>query len=313
MTRAPFFEDIASGPAGGVAHWVTTADGLKIRVGHWATGGDTLKGTILLFPGRTEYIEKYGPAAADFLARGYATVSIDWRGQGIADRTTDKPLLGDVVDFKDYQHDVAALLAHVETLGLPQPYYLVAHSMGGSIGLRALLNGLPVKAAAFSAPMWGIKLAAPMRPLAWGITGLSKLVGLDKSLAPGQTSQSYVNRVAFVDNTLSSDLEMFDFMRNQLAAHPELELGGPSLRWLGEALRDMRHLSNMPSPEIPCITFLGSDEAIVDPNAIRTRMGAWNDGNLKVLDKGRHEVMMENPTMRSLVFDATTELFDKHR
>jgi len=55
-------------------------------VGHWT--GQHVKGTVLLFPGRTEYIEKYGPAAADFLARGFATVVIDWRGQGLADRTS---------------------------------------------------------------------------------------------------------------------------------------------------------------------------------------------------------------------------------
>lgn len=312
MTRAPFFDDIANGPNGGEAHWLTTADGLKIRAAHWTRAGETLKGTILLFPGRTEYIEKYGPAAAEFLARGYATVAIDWRGQGIADRTTDNPLLGDVVAFKDYQHDVAALLAHVETLDLPKPYYLVAHSMGGCIGLRALLNGLPVKASAFSAPMWGILMAPPMRPFAWGITRLAKLIGFDKTLAPGQTAQSYVNRVTFEENTLSSDREGFDFMRKQLAAHPELELGGPSLRWLGEALREMRDLSNMPAPELPCVTFLGSDEQIVDPTAIRDRMGVWNSGTLELLENGRHEVMMETAAMRKQVFDATTALFDQH-
>ena len=312
MTRAPFFDDIANGPAGGEAHWLTTADRLKIRVAHWVVKGETLKGTILLFPGRTEYIEKYGPAAAEFLARGYAMVAIDWRGQGIADRTTNNPLLGDVVNFKDYQHDVAALLAHVETLDLPKPYFLVAHSMGGCIGLRAIYEGLPVTAAAFSAPMWGIYMAAPMRPFAWGITHLAKMLGFDKNLCPGQSRQSYVNHVKFADNTLSSDREEFDFMRNQIAAHPEVELGGPSLRWLGQALREMRHLSTIPSPEMPCVTFLGSDDEIVDSRAIQTRMVKWENGTLQHLKDARHEVMMETPAMRKQVFNAATALFDQH-
>ena len=80
MENAPFFEDIALGPIGGAAHWLTTVGGLRIRGGHWT--GPHMKGTVLLFPGRTEYIEKYGPTAADFLARSYAIVAIDWRGQG---------------------------------------------------------------------------------------------------------------------------------------------------------------------------------------------------------------------------------------
>ena len=114
MENAPFFEDLAQGPAGGVAHWLTTVDGLRIRVGHW-TGSDA-KGTILLFPGRTEYIEKYGPAATDFLTRGYATVVIDWRGQGMSDRTSDTYAMGDVVRFTDYQHDVNAAVNYARAL-----------------------------------------------------------------------------------------------------------------------------------------------------------------------------------------------------
>ena len=132
MENAPFFEDIADGPAGGVAHWVTASDGLKIRVGHWT--GPQMKGTILLFPGRTEYIEKYGPAAADFAARGYGVAAIDWRGQGIADRTTDTPTLGDVEDFKDYQKDVIAALAHMRNLACPSPIILWPIRWGAASG-----------------------------------------------------------------------------------------------------------------------------------------------------------------------------------
>lgn len=317
MTTAPFFGDIAQGPEGGNAHWVTTSDGLKIRVAHWVPqekgARDALKGTVLLFPGRTEYIEKYGPAAADFLARGYATVSIDWRGQGIAERTSDNPLLGDVVDFKDYQKDVDALVAHAKTLDLPQSFFLAAHSMGGCIGLRALTRGLPVKAAAFSAPMWGIQMAAPMRPFAWGISSLSRRFGFETSMAPGQTTQSYVARISFAENTLTSDRDMFNFMRDQLSAHPELGLGGPTLRWLNESLLEMRNLAKIPSPSLPCTTFLGSDEAIVDPSAIKTRMPTWTNGTLHMIAGGRHEVMMETPQIRAEVFDAATALFDAHR
>lgn len=317
MTNAPLFNDIAQAPEGGAAHWVTANDGVNIRVAHWAPlkkgAFAAAKGTVLLFPGRTEYIEKYGPAAEDFLTRGYATAIIDWRGQGLADRTTDNPLLGDVVDFKDYQRDVAAMMGHLSSLDLPQPYYLVGHSMGGCIGLRALIEGLPVKAAAFSAPMWGIAMAPPLRPIAWAISSMSRKFGFGESLAPGQSTEGYVNRVNFSDNTLTSDNDMFDFMGMQLDAHPELELAGPTLRWLNEAMRETRGLCETPPPNVPCLTFLGTDEAIVDSKAIHSYMAKWSNGTLHMLKDARHEVMMETPAMRKDVFDAMAAHFNLHR
>ena len=310
MENAPFFDDIAQGPSGGSAHWLTTADGMRIRVGHWT---DTnVKGTVLLFPGRTEYIEKYGPAAAELLARGYATVAIDWRGQGISDRTSDTYAMGDVGRFTDYQHDVDATVAHARALHLPEPFYLIAHSMGGCIGLRALYNGLPVKAAAFSAPMWGIVMSPVMRPFAWGVSALARKVGYDQRLSPGQSAESYVTRESFASNTLTGDADMFALMQTQLTAHPELGLGGPSLRWLNESLREMWTLSGMPSPVLPCATFLGTNETIVDSDRIIARMGDWTNGALHVLEGARHEVMMEAPDVRSDVFNTVTALFDLH-
>ena len=108
MTAAPLFAE-ADGPAGGVAYWLTTVDQIRIRVAVW--GHDAAKGTVLLFPGRTEYVEKYGRAATDLLTRGYATVTVDWRGQGLADRLQPNAALGHVADFKDYQLDVDAVVA----------------------------------------------------------------------------------------------------------------------------------------------------------------------------------------------------------
>ena len=79
MESAPLFAEIADGPDGGEAWWLTADDGVRIRVGAWAK--DAPKGTVLLFPGRTEYIEKYGRTAAHLARRGYATRWLP--GQGL--------------------------------------------------------------------------------------------------------------------------------------------------------------------------------------------------------------------------------------
>jgi len=308
MDQAPYHTDIAGNPHG-VCHWCVTVDGVRIRVGHWPAQG--AKGTVLIFPGRTEYIEKYGRTARDFAARGYACVAIDWRGQGIADRLLDNRAVGHVNVFGDYQLDVKATLAHVKKLGLPEPYHLLGHSMGGCIGLRALHDGLPVMSSAFSAPMWGIKMSPALRPIAWGLSTVSKPLGFSGVFAPGQQAETYVLRATADDNTLTSDPDSFDLLQTQLIAHPDLALGGPSLHWLNEALREMRLLALKPAPDVPCITFLGSEESIVDPARIYARMAVWPNGTLVVLDEGRHEVLMEIPALRDQVFDGATALFDK--
>ncbi|PTX56623.1 lysophospholipase [Litoreibacter ponti] len=308
LTPAPFYAEIADGPEGGAAYWLTTSDGVRIRVGVWG-GGD--KGCVLLFPGRTEYIEKYGRAARGFAARGLSTIAVDWRGQGLADRALDNPMIGHVDDFRDFQKDVAAVVAALPDLGLPDPMILMGHSMGGCIGLRALMEGLPVKAALFTGPMWDIMLDPVKRYAGWAAATLSRPMKFDTKLAPGTVEASYVNVQPFEDNMLTREQEMYDYMRDQIAAHPELSLGGPSFAWLHEALKECRALSMRPTPQVPAITFLGTKERIVDSPAIHDRMSRWQNGELRLVEGAEHEVIMDYDDVQDQVYDAALELIER--
>lgn len=307
LEQAPLFEDIAPGPAGGAAYWLHAEDRVRIRIALWAP--DAPKGTVLLFPGRTEYIEKYGVCAQELATRGYATLAVDWRGQGLADRLLQDARIGHVARFTDYQQDVAAVLAAVQKLGVVTPLYLLGHSMGGCIGLRALTDGAPVAAAAFSGPMWGIRIAAPLRPIAWGVGNLMSQLGRAEDLLPGRSMDSYVLSAPFADNTLTTDRDNWDMMVAQLKAHPELELGGPSAGWLSEALAETMALSRLPAPDLPCRTFLGTNERIVQVDRIQRQMARWPNGELILIENGEHEVMMEGPAVRAKIFDSMAETF----
>lgn len=296
MKEAPLFRDVADGPPGGRAWWVQAGDGVRLRIGHWP-GGDN--GTVLLFPGRTEYVEKYGRTAGDLAARGFGTLTIDWRGQGLADRALSDTMSGHVVSFGDYQLDVAALLDAAGRLDLPRPWHLLAHSMGGCIGLRAAIEGLPVATCAFSAPMWGIAMKGTLRPLAWSLSWGSRRIGLGHLYAPGAPRGSYVLSEPFETNVLTRDAGMHAYMVAQLRAQPDLSLGGPSLHWLLEALRECRALAALPSPDLPCLTFFGSEEQIVSLPAIEDRLARWPGARKDVVVGGRHELLMDRPDTRA--------------
>jgi lysophospholipase len=272
--------------------------------------GEDERGTVLLFPGRTEYVEKYGRTARVLAEAGYHTLAIDWRGQGMADRMLEERRTGHVHVFEDYQRDVAAMVALADQMALPGPRHLIGHSMGGCIGLRAVMDGLDVASCVFTGPMWGIRIANPVRPAAWALSRMSKSVGLSHLFAPGTGADSYVASAQFADNLLTTDPAMWDYMRRQVMAIPELQLGGPSLHWLHEALMETRALNRRASPDLPCLTFCGSNERIVDTDRIRSRMARWPGGTLEIIEGGEHEVMMEAPALREQVHAGMIALFD---
>ena len=303
---APFHAEVADAPGEARSSWVAAPDGVRLRVTLLARGAS---GTVLLFPGRTEYAEKYGPVARHLGAAGLSVLTIDWRGQGLSARLLANAEIGHVVAFADYQRDVAALVGAADALGLPGPRHLLAHSMGGAIGLRALMDGLPAASAAFSAPMWGLVMGAGLRPVARALGWASRPFGLSSRYAPGTGPASYADAAPFEGNLLTTDREAYAFMRAQVAAHPALALGGPSLQWLHEALLEEVALARRPSPAVACLCGLGSEEGIVSASVIRERMGRWPGGRLALHEGARHELMMERPAIREAFLGAVVDLF----
>ncbi|MGR3492451.1 MAG: alpha/beta fold hydrolase [Shimia sp.] len=306
MEDAPFLTS-ADGPKGGFARWLTTDDGVRIRIAVWPK--EDAKGTVLIFPGRTEYAEKYGRVARAMADRGYAALAIDWRGQGYADRLTKRTIVGHVGTFTDYQRDITAVMEAVTQLGLPEPLYLLAHSMGGCIGLRALTEGLPVNAAAFSAPMWDIQFDPGMKPLVKALSKVLPRLGLATMLAPTTPKGAYVIDEPFEDNTLTRDRDQWDYMVAHAREEPIVHLGGPSVHWLREAFGEIETLKRRESPTHPAICWVGSGERIVDPAAIHDRMERWPNGALHIAEGAEHEITMELPDVRTGFFDAAAALY----
>jgi lysophospholipase len=309
---APFHALQADAPPGATVVWAQSgagARGARIRLASWAAGD---RGTVFLLPGRTECIEKYGRAAGDLVLRGFSVITVDWRGQGLADRALPDPLMGHVGDFAEYQEDLDAMLAEARRLALPQPWFMMAHSMGGCIGLRGLMRGLPVRAAVFSAPMWGIAMAAWMRPMAALVSAVAGPFGLLGRYAPSTSDATYLLQAPFEGNVLTTDREMWAYMRRQVAEVPALALAGPSIGWVRAALRECAALAAMPAPKLPAICGLGTVEKVVDVPPVHLRMAGWANGQLDLYPGAEHEIMMEGPATRARFFDRAAALFDAH-
>ncbi|MFO6463947.1 alpha/beta fold hydrolase [Jannaschia sp. KMU-145] len=300
MDDAPYFADVAIGPRPSRCVWTRTSDDVTLRAATWESGP---RGTVMLFQGRTEYIEKYSDAAAQLGRHGFACAAIDWRGQGLSPRPARDRRLGHVGGFDEYQRDVDALLEIARAADLPRPWHVLGHSMGGAIALRACMRQSVFRRAVFSAPMWGLTLRPHERVMGWGVSGLASMLGLGERNTPGSGKSADPAGQPFEDNLLTTDPEMFAWMKRQIAEHPDLALGGPSLSWLWAALREMHAMARMAAPDLPALTLLGTDERIVDSDAIHVRMNGWDGGTLEIVEGARHEVLMEGEARRSALYD----------
>ena len=304
--HAVFHADLADGPEGGRAWNVAAADGTRLRIATWAAGD---RGTVLIFPGRNEHVEKYGRIAGDLSRRGWSSAAIDWRGQGHSDRAPGAGDLGHVADFADYQLDVAAMLATIRGASLPEPLFLLAHSMGGSIGLRALACDLPVRAAAFSAPMWGIHISAYLRPFAHGLSAVGRRTGLGLREVPVGRRESYLAVTPFEENALTTDRDTYDWMVAQALRDPRLALGRPTLQWLHGALAELRALRRLPPPPVPVLVGIAGEETIVDNAAILRLARSWPRARMETYASARHELLMERPDIRDRFLEALEDTF----
>lgn len=302
MEAAPLYNDLEGVPSNGRAFFVDTNDNKRIRFAVWS--GNT-SGTALVFPGRTEYIEKYSYVVQKLLSRGLNVVVIDWRGQGLSSRHPKVPKLGHVDDFVEYQTDLNAVLSTDVVKELPSPSYLFAHSMGGCIGLRSLKLGLSVKAAIFSGPMLGIPQASKLRQLLGFYASAAKRFDFHLKPAPTVNDTFYVLDHGFEGNNLTFDPEYYKWMQAHIAEHQELGLGGPTLAWIAAATREMAELNQSEVPDIPTLFFLGSHEEVVIPSAIRDYCGRYKNAEMTHLEPSRHEAWMETETIRETVWAET--------
>lgn len=312
MALAPLFTDLAEAPEGGVAQCTQASDGTKIRFAVWRGTG---RGTALIFPGRTECIEKYGRMVAMLVERGFDTVVIDWRGQGLSEHTDGRRDIGDVRDFQEYQKDVDAVLSHEDVSTLPGPRYLFAHSMGGCIALRTLMERNDFDAAILSAPMWDLTAPKGTKPILAFLAWIAPLIGLGKKRVPSTKPGFYVVDEPFEGNTLTGDLDHWNYMRNQVVAKPELGLGGPTLRWLHAALQEFKYFETATLPDLPILAFVGGREQVVAGEAVRKYARELPDCKLVEFPTSQHEIWMETPDIQDQAWaeiDALLQRIESH-
>ncbi|MBI1188114.1 MAG: alpha/beta fold hydrolase [Alphaproteobacteria bacterium] len=298
------FVEIAGNPVpeGAREHWLKGAGGLSIRTLTAPAQGAAPRGSIILCPGRTEFIEKYFEVIAKLQARGFAVLCIDWRGQGLSDRETREQEKGHIGDFGRAARDLGEAVRQ-NAAQLPRPHILLAHSMGGALSLLALQkNHLTVEAAAFSAPMWGI---AALKGPALNAARAMAALGFGKAYAPG-ASKAW-SRESFEGNPVTHDAVRHARCMDLIEKEPKLALAGPTIGWAAAAADVMAGFQKPGALQhlaMPVLVATAAEEKLVD-NAAHAQVAALLPNATHITIPGAmHEIMMETDDRQAPFWDA---------
>src|SRR5262249_41383938 len=110
-------------PLGASVGFVDVRKGVRLRYASWQSSLKSRRGRVCIFPGRTEYIEKYFEVVGELRRRGFAVAALDWRGQGGSSRLTRDPLRGHINNFAEYEEDLAHFMKSVVLPDCPTPYF----------------------------------------------------------------------------------------------------------------------------------------------------------------------------------------------
>jgi lysophospholipase len=318
-----FVSDPAAAPAvvpPGIASTYRPADrygfveapGGRFRAAVWNSTG-IARATVVLFGGRGEFIEKYATEiVGELLARGFAVLSMDWRGQGLSSRLLADPGKGHIDDFATYVADLKLFLDGVVAPATQRPVIVLAHSMGGHIVLRALaeLGAGPIAAAMLVSPMTGLRQDALLRG---AMAILPQVHALDEQYSLGSGPYVAASR-AFPANELTHDEQRFRFTDQWFGADPRLVLGGPTIGWARQALRSIHRADAAGYLErvaLPLVLLSGSADTVVDIESHAAVVARLPRAERVVLPGAWHEIMMETDPIRALFWQAFDRLAEE--
>jgi lysophospholipase len=312
-TEPAYLHRVEGGPVfpDGNAFWISARSGRRLRSARFYPQGPA-RGSIMLSPGRTEPIEKYGEVASDLVGRGFAVVVHDWAGQGLSGRFLTDRLRGDMAGglerlLADYDDVLAVHADH-----LPRPWIAMGHSMGAALTALALsVRPQRFAGAVLCAPM--IEFSAGKLPH-WLVRAIvATQNGVGRGTLPAR-KQLDPETVSFERNVLTHDAARYARGRALYRAHPELQLGEPTWRWLRFALELGARLRSPGVAEAiscPLAIVAAGDDRIVKNTAMKEFVARVPHGSYGEVALAFHEILMEIDDYRAQFWLRFDELADR--
>lgn len=266
--------------------------GWTLRLGSWRPDGPA-RGSVVILPGRGDFLEKYAQLATFLSARGYGVYNLDWPGQGGSGRLSHHPQAGHIGSYNDYG---AAFGTFLEAYGLVnEPVFWIAYSMGGTVALKELLKKTShVQGAVLLSPMFGFAEVLPeivIRTLA----DSAHWLGLGRHFALGEGPTDVATWDDAAKSQAVSGEEALGAFKAFLREHPHYLLGGSSWGWVRASLAAFRELrqADLTSIHTPVLIVSAEAEQTVSLRAQEIIAKRLPNASLVSLP-GKHDLLLNN-------------------
>ncbi|WP_027409580.1 alpha/beta hydrolase [Anoxybacteroides tepidamans] len=225
----------------------------------WKWEADEAKGVVVIVHGAAEHHGRYKWLTEMFRLNGFHVVMGDLPGQG----TTTRRKRGHIHSFDEYINEVEDWIQAAKDFHLP--IFLLGHSMGGLIVIRALQEKrLPISGAILSSPCLGL-VTYPAK----GLDLLSRIL-------------NYVTPSMLFDSGLSVEVATRNEEVREMDKNDSLYVTKVSVRWYRELIKAMQlaHRNIAKFSDIPLLLMQGGDDKIVDKAIVKQ----WFD-NLPISEK----------------------------
>lgn len=264
---------------------------------------------ILISSGRTEAAIKYKELIFDLFNNGYSIYIHDHRGQGLSGRMIEDPEMGYIDTFQFYIDDMKFFYDKYLKPNNYKKTYLLAHSMGGAIGMTYLEQNLnDFNAAAFSSPMLGFKPP--------GCDIVKVLDGKKPKYALGEAAYKD-DTTTFKGNILTGSEVRYYRMVNAFTKEPKAKLGGATYHWAHKSCQQFDYIfDNVDKIKTPFILFSAENEQIVDPYAHQKFIDAaqklGKDCIAYEVENAQHELLIEKDEQRVETINEILNFYDKY-
>jgi len=285
----------------------TTHDGLKIRYGIWRPESALPRASVVYLSGRAEFLEKNRETITGLQKRGFAVYSFDWRGQGLSSRMLDNPHKGFVRSFADYVNDLNAFVTRIAKPEPALPKILLAHSMGGNIGMQYLReNPGFFDRAVLVSPMFDIHTFPFPRGLTRKLVQRAVRAGRAEQYIPGAGDYSF-KPGRFRGNDLTGDPERFLDENREVRKNPDLALGGVTYGWAAAAFDAIDCLAApgyVEAVKTPVLLASGTRDRVVDTRSHQRICSRLPCCRVVKIQGARHEILKETDACQKVFWQA---------